>query len=71
MTPSTNSNCRLVFDEGSKNLTGFNEPAPILISNNADVMLCSLHLRDKFLLFVDASIDPVTFNSARFDARMD
>jgi hypothetical protein len=37
----------------------------------ADVMLCSLDLRGKFLLFVDDSLDPVTFLSAGFDAGID
>lgn len=33
--------------------------------------LCSLRLEDKFLLFVEDSIDPVTFLSAGFDAGID
>jgi len=36
-----------------------------------DLMLCSLGVRDKFLLFVNDSVDPVTFLSAGFDAAMD
>ncbi len=34
-------------------------------------MLCSLELKDKFWLFVDDSLDPVTFISAGFDAGID
>src|SRR5947209_18796243 len=33
--------------------------------------LCTLKLKDKFLLFVQDSFDPVTFLSARFDAGLD
>src|SRR5947209_4254077 len=36
-----------------------------------DVMLCSLDVRDKFLLFVNDFLDPVTFLSAGFDAGVD
>jgi len=34
-------------------------------------MLCSLEFKDKFWLFIDDSLDPVTFLSAGFDAGMD
>ena len=37
----------------------------------ADAMLCSLDLGDKFLLFVDDSLDPVMFLSAGLDAGID
>lgn len=35
------------------------------------VKLCSLELKDKFFLFVQDSLDPVTFLSSGFDAGMD
>lgn len=35
------------------------------------VLLCSLDVKDKFLLFVDDFLDPVTFLSAGFDAAQD
>lgn len=35
------------------------------------VTLCSLELDDKFLLFIEDSIDPVTFLGAGFDAAID
>jgi len=35
------------------------------------VVLCSMRPEDKFILFVDDSIDPVTFLSAGFDAATD
>jgi hypothetical protein len=38
---------------------------------NPGVTLCSLELDDKFLLFLEDSIDPVTFLAAGFDAGID
>ena len=35
------------------------------------MMLCSLEVKDKFRLFIDDSLDPVTFLSAGFDAGID
>lgn len=36
-----------------------------------DTALCSLNVKDKFRLFVDDSLDPMTFISAGFDAGID